>query len=117
MIAAAVAIAGDVAAQAVDRSAVGGDPEEGRAVISAYGCGVCHVIPGVGGARGTVGPSLAGFGSRNVIAGNVPNSPAGLTRWLADPPAIAPDTMMPPMGLDADEIEDAAAYLMSLRTD
>ncbi|MGE3291121.1 MAG: cytochrome c family protein [Geminicoccaceae bacterium] len=110
-------MAGDVGAQAFDRSVVGGDPEAGRAVISRYGCGICHIIPGVRGARGTVGPSLAGFGDRNVIAGTVPNSPAGLRHWLDDPPAIAPDTMMPPMGLDADEIANAAAYLMSLRAE
>ena len=64
-----------------------------------------------------MGPSLEGFGDRNMIAGIVPNSPSWLTHWLDNPPAIAPDTMMPPMGLDANEIMDVAAYLMSLQAD
>ncbi len=105
------------AAQPVDRTIIGGDPEAGRAAIASYGCGVCHIVPGVRGARGTVGPSLEAFGDRNVIAGIAPNTPDWLTRWLANPPAIAPDTMMPPMGLGTEEIADVAAYLMSLRAD
>jgi cytochrome c551/c552 len=34
----------------------GGDPERGRSLIQAYGCGTCHTIAGVRGARGRVGP-------------------------------------------------------------
>ena len=106
-----------VAAQPIAKRLPAGDPESGRAVIARHGCGVCHLVPGVSGARGTVGPSLAGFGDRNVIGGIVPNTPDWLTRWLDNPPAIAPATMMPAMGLSDGEIADAAAYLLSLRAD
>ena len=95
----------------------GGDVEAGRRAVAAHGCGVCHIVPGVRGARGTVGPSLERFGERNVIGGLVPNSPGWLTRWLANPPAIASDTMMPPMGLERQELVDVAAFLMTLRAD
>ena len=64
-----------------------------------------------------VGPSLEGFGDRNVIAGIVPNTPGWLTRWLDNPPAIAPATMMPSVGLDEREVVDVAAYLMTLGQD
>jgi cytochrome c len=106
-----------VAAQPITRQVQGGDPEAGRAVIARYGCGVCHLVPGVSGARGTVGPSLAGFGDRNVIGGIVPNTPDWLVRWISNPPAIAPATMMPAMGLSDEETAHAAAYLLSLRAD
>jgi cytochrome c len=94
---------------------VGGDASRGQAVIARYGCGVCHLIPGIRGARGTVGPSLERFGERNVIAGEVPNTPAWLVRWLENPPAIAPRTMMPATALSERELRDAAAFLMTLR--
>lgn len=34
---------------------------KGMAAITKYGCGGCHVVPGIAGAKGVVGPSLAGF--------------------------------------------------------
>lgn len=94
---------------------IGGDPERGLALIDAYGCATCHVVPGVGAPRGTVGPSLEEFGSRNMIAGIIPNLPDQLIAWLRDPPAIAPRTAMPNMGLTTDEARDVAAYLYTLR--
>ena len=51
------------------------------------------------------------------IAGIVPNTPGWLTRWLDNPPAIAPATMMPSVGLDEREVVDVAAYLMTLGQD
>ena len=79
-----------------------------------YGCGACHVIPGVAGARGTVGPSLAGFADRAYIAGILTNAPGNLQRWLIDPPLFAPDTAMPDMSVTEADAADMAAYLLSL---
>src|SRR4051812_13741190 len=50
-------------------SLTNGDPEVGYYVISSYGCGSCHEIPGVYGASGKVGPSLSSFKDRVMIAG------------------------------------------------
>src|SRR6185295_10214760 len=36
----------------------GGDPERGHGLIQSYGCGTCHIVEGVRGARGQVGPRL-----------------------------------------------------------
>lgn len=92
-----------------------GDPIEGRRVIAEAGCGVCHEIPGISGARGRIGPSLAGIGGRRLIAGQLPNRPDMLTRWVRNAPSFAPEAAMPPMPLDEDEARNVAAYLARLR--
>ncbi|MBJ6127006.1 c-type cytochrome [Microvirga splendida] len=94
---------------------VGGEPEMGRRIIAAYECGVCHVIPGIQGAHGIVGPPLTDFGRRQFIGGVVPNEPSLLVRWVQDAPSIAPHTGMPDLGLSNDEARHVAAYLYTLR--
>lgn len=96
-------------------AATGGVAERGRAVLERRDCGVCHTIPGVRGARGAVGPPLTDFGRRTYIAGEVPNSPENLVRWVMDPHAIEPGTAMPDVGLEEQEARDVAAYLYTLR--
>lgn len=94
---------------------VAGDPKTGAAVIADIGCGVCHVIPGIPGARGTVGPPLAGFAGRAYIAGTIPNRPELLVQWVRDAPSLAPDTAMPDLPLTDRQALDVAAYLYTLR--
>jgi cytochrome c len=94
---------------------VGGDHEEGRRLVRAYGCTACHVIPGVHDARGQVGPSLAEFAKRSFIAGEHPNRPDLLVQWLRHPPLMAPRTAMPDMGVSHDQARHIAAYLYTLR--
>ena len=101
-------------APTVDRMP-GGNAEAGRRAISLYGCGSCHVIPGIPGARGVVGPPLTDFGRRVYIVGSLPNMPDNLVRWLRDPPAIEPNTAMPDLGVSQREARDIAAYLYTLR--
>lgn len=96
------------------RSIAGGDAELGRAAIRAYGCGTCHVIPGVRGARGHVGPPLTDFALRQYIAGAVPNEPAMLVRWIQNPQSIEPGTVMPPLGVNDADARHIAAYLYTL---
>ena len=90
------------------------DSDRGRVLIGDVGCGACHRIPGVPGARGRVGPSLRGFGERNFIAGTVPNRFDLLASWVRDAPALRPDTAMPSMPLNDGEAGDVAAYLYTL---
>jgi mono/diheme cytochrome c family protein len=94
---------------------IGGDPEAGRAIVAAVACGICHVIPGVRGANGIVGPSLAGFARRQLIGGVAPNQPAVLVQWVKDAPSIAPNTGMPDLPLTEAQARDVAAYLFTLR--
>jgi cytochrome c1 len=92
-----------------------GDPEAGARVIARVACGVCHRIPGVPGARGVAGPSLAGFAQRSNIAGVAPNRASVLVQWIRDAPSIAPDTLMPPLPVSEREARNVAAYLYTLR--
>jgi mono/diheme cytochrome c family protein len=92
----------------------GADPQRGQALIHSYGCGTCHRIDGVRGARGTVGPPLDNFAQRSVVAGILPNTPRVLVSWLLDPPAIEPRTAMPAVGLDEAQARHIAAYLYTL---
>jgi cytochrome c1 len=92
----------------------GGDPALGVATIQRVGCAACHDIPGIRGLHGRLAPSLADFAHRAVIGGVLPSTPANLTRWLIDPPAISPHTAMPALGLTDQEARDVAAYLYSL---
>lgn len=96
------------------RVSTGGDPERGEAVIRRVGCGSCHTIPGVRGASGVVGPPLYFFSRRTMIAGELPNTPENLVRWLRDPTGVERGTAMPNLGLTDPQARDVAAYLYTL---
>lgn len=93
----------------------GGDAHRGLDTIYGAGCGSCHTIPGVRGANGMVGPPLTGWARRTYIAGELPNTPDNLVRWIADPSSIEPHTAMPILGLDPQQTRDVAAFLYTLR--
>jgi cytochrome c1 len=95
--------------------AVDGSPQHGRALIARYGCGACHVIPGIHAARGLVGPPLFYWSRRTIIAGELPNNPGNLERWIENPPAIEPGTAMPNLGVTPAQARDMAAYLYTLQ--
>lgn len=92
-----------------------GNPEHGKQLMLGYGCGACHMVPGVHGARGLVGPPLFYFGDRTMIAGELPNTPQNLTHWIQHPKSVEPKTAMPDLGLTEDQAYDIAAYLYTLR--
>jgi cytochrome c len=37
-----------------------------------------------------------------------------LAQWIVQPKALVPDTLMPAMGVSADQARDMAAYLLAL---
>ena len=92
----------------------GGEPEQGRALIRSYGCGTCHTIEGIRGARGKVGPRLEGYAQQHLLAGFLPNTPHNMIAWLMDPVALKPQTGMPSQGVTEAEARHIAAYLYSL---
>ncbi|HEX6397344.1 MAG TPA: hypothetical protein VFZ95_07975, partial [Steroidobacteraceae bacterium] len=65
--------------------------------------------------RGRVGPPLTNFAQRAFIAGQVPNSPETLVRWIQNPPSIVPNTAMPVLGISEGDARDIAAYLYTLQ--
>jgi cytochrome c len=93
----------------------GGDPARGRDLMRKYGCQTCHVIPGVDGADGIVGPALAGIASRSYIGGVLANAPDNMIRWIENPRAVDPLTAMPNVGVTHSDARHMAAYLYTLR--
>ena len=103
--------------QAVKRAAelTGGDPMQGRAKIEYYGCGACHTIPGVNGARALVGPELTHFASRVYVAGVLPNSPQNVMRWIRNPKQVDGLTAMPNLNVSEADARDITGYLYTLK--
>jgi cytochrome c2 len=91
-----------------------GDVAAGKAAIARVGCGACHVIPGIAGAVGMVGPPLDHIASRQYLAGMLHNTPASMVIWLRHPQRVVPGNAMPDMGLSAADARNIAAYLATL---
>jgi cytochrome c1 len=97
--------------EAVARALTGGDPTRAPDLITRYGCGGCHTIPGAPGADGMVGAPLGGLRQRVFVAGVLRNRPADLVRWIVDPQAVSPRSAMPKTGITESEARDVAAFL------
>ena len=86
-----------------------------RREIQYYGCASCHIVPGVPGAQGLIGPSLEHFADHNFIGGVLKNNPENLVRWIVDAPSINPRTAMPSLKIPEDEAREITLYLYSLK--
>ncbi|MEO7073021.1 MAG: cytochrome c oxidase assembly protein [Rhodanobacter sp.] len=93
----------------------GANAARGPALIRAYGCSSCHVVPGVADARGMVGPPLTHFAQRGYIAGTLRNTPDHLILWLRKPQQVLPGNAMPDTVLGDQDARDIAAYLYTLQ--
>lgn len=109
-----VSAAGCGSSQSAPNAGQIGNPSRGAALISWYGCGACHSIPGVPGANAMVGPPLDQFAERGYVAGMLRNTPDNLIRWIRDPQKIVPGNAMPALGIDSRDAHDIAAYLYTL---
>lgn len=89
--------------------------ENGRHLLHSYGCGSCHVIPGVRKATGRVGPKLDGFVDQMFIAGILTNTPENLSAWLQRPESFNDRTAMPNLNVTPADARDMIAYLYSTR--
>ena len=92
----------------------GGNAAVGAELITQFGCGSCHIIPGIDGAGGLVGPPLIHFGRRKIIAGQLSNTADNLIRWIMDPQSVEPGTAMPDLQVTERQARDIAAYLFEL---
>jgi cytochrome c2 len=93
----------------------GGDPESGRLLLRQFGCGSCHVIPGVATADGRVGPPLTAVGRRVYLAGVLPNTPENMMAFIRAPHEADPRTAMPDLGVTGAHARDMVAYLYTLK--
>jgi cytochrome c2 len=107
--------AGAAAADQADATAAIGDADHGQDLITRVGCGACHVIPGITGADGMVGPPLDHIASRGFLAGMLHNTPDNMVTWLRHPQQIVPGNAMPDLGLSEADARDIAAYLETLK--
>jgi cytochrome c oxidase subunit 2 len=104
-----------IAAQRAPARPPGSPLEEEGARTFQQLCAACHAVRGTE-ARGQHGPDLTHVGGReSLAAGLLPNSPANLARWIADPQALKPRSQMPTFPLPPEAIGALAAYLGSLR--
>jgi len=87
----------------------------GARLISHYGCGSCHTIPGINGADGLVGPPLDHWSRRSYIAGVLPNDPENLALWISHPQSVMPGVDMPEMGIKDNQARDIATYLYTIQ--
>lgn len=95
--------------------AVSGDADKGKQLIQQYGCTACHIVPGVKGPKGMVGPSLEHVATRTYIGGKLQNNAQNMSRWLQNPQAFDPNNAMPNLGVTPNDARDITAYLYTLK--
>ena len=116
LLAAARVYAADVASLGDAKTeAPAGDAARGERLITQFGCGTCHVVPGVPSAQGNVGPPLTRMGSRIYVAGVLPNTPEHMVEWLRFPQRVVPNNGMPDLGLNETDARDIAAFIATLK--
>lgn len=87
----------------------------GQQVVTVGQCAMCHAIRGTP-ATGRAGPDLTHFGGRrSIAAGTLTMSRGAVQGWIAQPQALKPGTMMPPVALSGPDADAAARYLMGLQ--
>lgn len=108
--------------QRIDRAedeanrATGGIAARAIPIMTANGCAGCHIITGVPGAQGLVGPRLdASLASRVYIGGVVSNNPDNMIRWIRSARQVNPRSAMPSTDISEQQARDIAAYLYALK--
>jgi cytochrome c oxidase subunit 2 len=92
------------------------------ATIVAQTCTACHTVNGLKAANGQPapasinGPNLTHLMGRSCFAGCVFDvTEENLTKWVDDPPAMKPGSLMPDYNLTPDQIQAVVAYLQTLK--
>jgi mono/diheme cytochrome c family protein len=86
----------------------------GRSLFLAKGCASCHRHDGLNVARVSVAGdgALVGIIDAPDLTHYQPD-PAFVRRWLRNPEAVRPNTIMPDLNLNEDEIEALLAFLQT----
>jgi len=77
-------------------------------------CAACHQVPGIAGANGRVGPSLAQIWRQQIIAGHFANTPTDMSNWIEHPQRLLPGDAMPEMGLSHEQVSKIVDYLYTM---
>lgn len=88
--------------------------QRGEQIVLTGTCAICHSIQGTT-ARGTVGPDLTHFMSRQWIgAGALPNDRGSLAAWILDPQGPKPGNLMPSHSFSDADLNALLDYLQTL---
>ena len=88
--------------------------EEGRTVFLHNACINCHTVNGTV-ASGRFGPDLTHLASRDTIAsGPIENTSENRRKWIDNPDAMKPGSLMPAMHLNEHDLDAITAYLTTL---
>lgn len=93
------------------------DPQaqRGKMLFQSIQCAMCHAVQGTI-AQGQMAPDLTHLASRRTIAaGTLPNTPANLAAWIADPQKHKPGVNMPPNPMSGADLAALVAYLGTLK--
>ena len=92
------------------------ETKAGRELFLSLPCTGCHTVKNTA-AGGKVGPELTYVASKKSIArGKLsPVNEENLTKWIHDPKATLPDTVMPNLGLSDQQIHDIVSWLLTLK--
>jgi cytochrome c oxidase subunit II len=93
------------------------DPQaqRGQQLFQSIQCAMCHAVQGTL-AHGLNAPDLTHFASRRTIAaGTLPNTPANLASWIADPHKHKPGVNMPANPMSGEDLAALVAYLGTLK--
>jgi cytochrome c oxidase subunit 2 len=86
----------------------------GRQVFEHTACINCHTVSGTP-ADGRFGPDLTHLMGRTTIAaGAAENTPENLRRWIQNPDAIKPGSLMPAMKLSDADLDAVVKYMETL---
>ena len=89
--------------------------QRGKQLFQAVSCAMCHTIGGTL-AQGRKAPDLTHVAGRRMLAaGTLPNTPANLASWIADPQKHKPGANMPATPLAAADLQAIVAYLGTLK--
>jgi cytochrome c oxidase subunit 2 len=92
-----------------------GDAGSGSQIFQRLTCSNCHSISGLQ-ANITIGPDLTHIAGRQTLGGGVlVNTPENLAKWLKNPQAVKPESLMPDFELTNDQVRDLTAYLETLQ--
>jgi cytochrome c oxidase subunit 2 len=88
----------------------------GRELFLSLACAGCHKVEGTT-AAGKIGPDLTHLMSKQSIAGGAlsPVNEENLKRWISNPPAVKPGTLMPKLDLSEQQINDIVLFLQTLK--
>jgi cytochrome c oxidase subunit 2 len=87
----------------------------GLQAFTANQCASCHTLRGTS-AQGRIGPDLTHLMSRQTLAANtIPNTPAYLGAWIADPQHFKPGNKMPRLDIPKPQLRRLLGFLEGLK--